>query len=33
KIILWALIAAHVAGAIVHQFSWKSNVLRRMTLG
>jgi cytochrome b561 len=33
KIILWALIAAHVAGALVHQFYWKSNVLRRMTLG
>ena len=33
KIILWALIAAHVAGALAHQFYWKSNVLRRMTLG
>ncbi|MBB4238757.1 cytochrome b [Rhizobium esperanzae] len=33
KIILWALIAAHVAGALVHQFYWKTNVLRRMTLG
>ncbi|RXT16970.1 cytochrome B [Rhizobium leguminosarum] len=33
KIILWALIAAHVAGALVHQFHWKSNVLRRITLG
>ena len=33
KIILWALIAAHVAGALVHQFYWKSNILRRMTLG
>ncbi|PDT06178.1 cytochrome B [Rhizobium chutanense] len=33
KIILWALIAAHVAGALIHQFYWKSNVLRRMTLG
>lgn len=33
KIILWALIAAHVASALVHQFYWKSNVLRRMTLG
>ncbi len=33
KIILWALIAAHVAGALVHQFYWKGNVLRRMTLG
>jgi cytochrome b561 len=33
KIILWALIAAHVAGALAHQFYWKSNALRRMTLG
>lgn len=33
KIVLWALIAAHVAGALIHQFYWKSNVLRRMTLG
>lgn len=33
KIVLWALIAAHVAGALVHHFYWKSNVLRRMTLG
>jgi len=33
KIILWALITAHVAGALVHHFYWKSNVLRRMTLG
>ncbi|OWV90042.1 cytochrome B [Rhizobium sp. N122] len=33
KILLWALIAAHVAGALVHQFYWKTNVLRRMTLG
>lgn len=33
KVILWALIAAHVAGALVHHFYWKSNVLRRMTVG
>ncbi|WP_208249530.1 cytochrome b [Rhizobium sp. T1470] len=33
KVVLWALIAAHVAGALVHQFYWKSNVLRRMTIG
>ncbi|MBX5158394.1 MULTISPECIES: cytochrome b/b6 domain-containing protein [unclassified Rhizobium] len=33
KIILWALIAAHVAGALVHHFYWKTNVLRRMTFG
>lgn len=33
KVILWALLAAHVAGALVHQFYWRSNVLRRMTIG
>ncbi|MEK1888296.1 MAG: cytochrome b [Phyllobacterium sp.] len=33
KVILWALIAAHVLGALVHQFYWKTNVLRRMTMG
>lgn len=33
KAILWALIAAHVAGALAHQFYWKTNVLRRMTVG
>ncbi|ULR44387.1 cytochrome b/b6 domain-containing protein [Rhizobium sp. K102] len=33
KIILWALLAAHFAGALAHQFYWKTNVLRRMTLG
>ncbi len=33
KGLLWALIVAHVAGALVHQFYWKTNVLRRMTIG
>jgi cytochrome b561 len=33
KVILWALLAVHVAGVLVHQFYWKSNVLRRMTIG
>ncbi|OCJ03064.1 cytochrome B [Rhizobium sp. AC44/96] len=33
KVVLWILIVAHVAGALVHQFYWKSNVLRRMTVG
>lgn len=33
KVVLWVLIAAHVAGALVHQFYWKTNVLRRMTVG
>ncbi len=33
KVILWIVIAAHVLGALVHQFYWKTNVLRRMTVG
>ncbi|WP_320197957.1 cytochrome b [Agrobacterium sp. rho-13.3] len=33
KVILWILIAGHVLGALVHQFYWKTNVLRRMTVG
>lgn len=33
KVVLWALIAGHVLGALVHQFYWKTNVLRRMTVG
>ncbi|MGO7020469.1 cytochrome b [Rhizobium leguminosarum] len=33
KVILWVLIVAHVLGALVHQFYWKTNVLRRMTVG
>ena len=27
------LIVLHVAGALVHQFVWKTNVMRRMTVG
>lgn len=33
KVVLWALLAAHIAGALVHQFYWKTNVLARMTRG
>ena len=33
KALFWTLITAHAAGALVHQFYWKSNVLRRMTIG
>lgn len=33
KILLWVLLAGHVAGALVHQFYWKTNVLARMTRG
>ncbi|WP_460927274.1 cytochrome b [Shinella zoogloeoides] len=32
KVILWALLALHVLGALAHQFYWKTNVLRRMTV-
>ncbi len=27
KVMLWALIVAHVAGALAHQFYWKTDVL------
>ncbi|MBB3313573.1 cytochrome b561 [Rhizobium sp. BK196] len=33
KLILWIVIVAHVFGALVHQFYWKTDVLRRMTVG
>ncbi|MCC2612366.1 cytochrome b/b6 domain-containing protein [Neorhizobium sp. Rsf11] len=33
KTLLWIVIAAHVLGALMHQFYWKTNVLRRMTVG
>jgi cytochrome b561 len=33
KVILWGFVGAHVLGALVHQFYWKTNVLRRMTIG
>jgi cytochrome b561 len=33
KVILWIVIAGHVLGVVVHQFYWKTNVLRRMTIG
>jgi cytochrome b561 len=33
KVALWVLIGAHVAGVLVHQFYWRTNVLRRMTIG
>lgn len=33
KAILWTLIGAHIAGALVHQFYWRTNALRRMTIG
>lgn len=33
KVVLWLLLGAHVAGVLVHQFYWKTNVLARMTKG
>ncbi|WP_416064861.1 cytochrome b [Rhizobium sp. ZK1] len=33
KLILWVVVVAHVLGALVHQFYWKTDVLRRMTVG
>ena len=33
KLVLWALIAAHVGAVLVHQFYWKTNALARMTKG
>jgi cytochrome b561 len=33
KLFLWGLIVAHIAGALVHQFYWKTDILRRMTRG
>ena len=33
KVVLWLLLGAHIAGALVHQFYWKTNVLARMTRG
>jgi cytochrome b561 len=33
KLLLWILIGLHVAGALVHKFYWKTDVLERMTSG
>ena len=33
KVVLWIVIAAHILGALVHQFHWKTDALRRMTIG
>lgn len=33
KLALWILIGLHVAGALVHKFYWKTDVLERMTSG
>lgn len=33
KALMWILIALHVAAVAVHQFYWKTDVLKRMTRG
>jgi cytochrome b561 len=33
KLALWILLGLHVAGALVHKFYWKTDVLERMTSG
>lgn len=33
KLLMWILLLLHVAGALVHQFYWKTDVLARMTHG
>ncbi|MRG67769.1 cytochrome b [Rhizobium pusense] len=33
KVLMWVLIAGHVAAVLVHQFYWRTNLLRRMTHG
>jgi cytochrome b561 len=33
KVLMWALIAGHLIAVLVHQFYWRTNVLKRMTHG
>lgn len=33
KLLMWVLVIAHVAGALMHQFYWRTNVMKRMTSG
>ncbi|AJY46092.1 cytochrome b [Martelella endophytica] len=33
KVLMWALIVAHVGAVAVHQFYWKTGILKRMTTG
>lgn len=33
KVVLWAVIAAHALGALAQHFYFRTNVLRRMTIG
>ncbi|NWJ23333.1 cytochrome b/b6 domain-containing protein [Rhizobium sp. RM] len=33
KVLMWVLVVAHIAAALVHQFYWKTDVVKRMTHG
>jgi len=33
KVVLWIIIVGHIAGALAHHFYWKTDVLKRMTIG
>lgn len=33
KSAMWVLIGLHILGVLVHQFYWKTNIIRRMTSG
>jgi cytochrome b561 len=33
KLLMWILLIVHIAGALVHQFYWKTDVMARMTRG
>ncbi len=33
KLLMWVLIVVHIAAALVHQFYWKTDVVKRMTRG
>lgn len=33
RAVLWVVVGLHVLGALADQFYWKTNVLRRMTVG
>ena len=33
KVLMWALIIVHVGAVAVHQFYWKTGILKRMTTG
>ena len=33
KLVMWFLIVTHIAAVAVHQFYWKTGILKRMTTG